>query len=377
MDIEKLKNLIESCHLNFLIGSGASRNHLGTLGNIEELLTELANSKFDEEKKILLDATIKYQYFIVAIKGNLEILDGDDDELNKTRKSYQSFIHSINYFLRRRKSNLLSKQANLFTTNMDLFLESTLELENAEYNDGFSGKLNAKYGTENFHNSIFKLSTHYDIRSEVPLFNLFKLHGSLNWLESEKGIEYDYGLKSLNDIAGIDCPEEDFISIHSDEGVPLNLTEISSKLEELGVVKKEVHEAFLAAYDKLVMINPTKDKFATTTQNLLFYELLRMYSNHLERENSVLFVFGFSFADEHVREITKRVALANPTLLIIIFAYNQEAKVSIEGLIGQKSNIIILAPEEGQAGYTLGTINEKFFKNVITKIEDQNKVANV
>ena len=377
MEIEKLKNLIESCHLNFLIGSGASRKHLGTLGNIEELLTELANSNLDNDKRILLDATIKYQYFIVAIKGNLEIFDGDSEELIKTRKSYQAFIQSISFFLRRRKSNLLSKQANLFTTNMDLFLESTLELENAEYNDGFSGKLNAKYGTENFHNSIFKLSTHYDIRSEVPLFNLFKLHGSLNWSETEKGIEYDYGLKSLNAIEAVDCPNEDFISIYNDEGEPLNLTEISAKLDEHGVVKKDVHKSFLAAYNKLVMINPTKDKFATTTQNLLFYELLRMYSNHLERENSVLFVFGFSFADEHLREITKRVALSNPTLLIIIFAFDQGAKHSIENLIGQKPNIKVLAPPDDSDPYSLEVINKKFFNQVIAKIEEQNKVENV
>ena len=92
METEKLKNLIESCHLNFLIGSGASRNHLGTLGNIEELLTELANSNLDAEKKILLDATIKYQYFIFAIKGNVDILDGDSEDLKKTKR-----IISISY----------------------------------------------------------------------------------------------------------------------------------------------------------------------------------------------------------------------------------------------------------------------------------------
>ena len=54
----------------------------------------------------------------------------------------------------------LSKQANLFTTNMDLFLEYTLEEKNSVYNDGFAGRLNSKYGTENFHNSIFKTSAY-------------------------------------------------------------------------------------------------------------------------------------------------------------------------------------------------------------------------
>lgn len=376
MEIEKLKSLIESCHLNFLIGSGASRNHLGTLGNIEELLTELADSGFEANKKELLDAIIKHQYFRIAIQGNIEILDGDSDELIKTKQSYESLIQNINIFLKRRKSNLLSKQVNLFTTNMDLFLEYTIENERAEYNDGFSGKLNAKYGTENFHNSIYKLSTHYDIRSEVPLFNLFKLHGSLNWLESESGIEYDHVLNSLKSIAEINCTEEDFISIFDADGNPMSIITISEKVDELGLQKKVIHDSFLEAYNKLVMINPTKDKFATTTQNLLFYELLRMYSNHLESENSVLFVVGFSFADEHIREITKRVALSNPTLLIIIFAFDSHAKQSIKDLIGQRSNIIILAPKEGQDPYTLENINKLFFSRVVDMIEEHNKAGN-
>ncbi len=371
MEIDKLKDLVESCHLNFLIGSGASMNHLGTLGNIEELLTDLAESDFDPDRKNLLDAIIKHQYFEIAIKGNIDIFHGSNDELNKTRESYRSLIQNINFFLKRRKSNLLSKQVNLFTTNMDLFLEYTLENEKIEYNDGFSGKLNARYGTENFHNSIYKLSTHFDIRSEVPLFNLFKLHGSLNWLESKNGIEYDHELNLLKAIAQINNTDKDFFSISRNDGQPMGLLEINDKIEDIGLKKNDIHTSFLEAYNELVMINPTKDKFATTTQNLLFYELLRMYSNHLERENSILFVIGFSFADEHLREITKRVALSNPTLLIIIFAFNSKAKQSIVGLLEQRSNILVLGPNEDQPNYTLENISNLFFSQVVEKIEEQ------
>jgi hypothetical protein len=35
MDYEEVKKVIESCHLNFLIGSGASAPFFKTLGNIE------------------------------------------------------------------------------------------------------------------------------------------------------------------------------------------------------------------------------------------------------------------------------------------------------------------------------------------------------
>ena len=46
---EQVKQIIESCHLNFLIGSGASKPYLGALGPIEDLLTDLA-TKDDDDK---------------------------------------------------------------------------------------------------------------------------------------------------------------------------------------------------------------------------------------------------------------------------------------------------------------------------------------
>lgn len=111
------------------------------------------------------------------------------------------------------------------------------------------------------------------------------------------------------------------------------------------------------------MINPTKQKFETTTRDLTFYELLRMYSNHLERENSVLFVMGFSFEDEHIREITKRVAKANPTLTIIIFAFDKTAKERISFLLGEQPNIKFIwdSSYENQLNYSLDVITSEYF----------------
>jgi hypothetical protein len=94
-----------------------------------------------------------------------------------------------------------------------------------------------------------------------------------------------------------------------------------------------------------------------------------MYSNHLERENSVLFVLGFSFADEHIREITKRVAAANPTLLIIIFAYDLKSKEAIEKEIPQTSNVKIINDPENEVKYSLDTINEFVFTKLANELE--------
>jgi hypothetical protein len=78
------------------------------------------------------------------------------------------------------------------------------------------------------------------------------------------------------------------------------------------------------------MINPTKEKFSLTTIDYNFYEQLRMYSNALEKENSILFVTGFSFADEHIREITQRVLQSNPTLIMYVLCFSEKDKIDIE-----------------------------------------------
>ena len=85
---------------------------------------------------------------------------------------------------------------------------------------------------------------------------------------------------------------------------------------------------FSERYEELLIVNPTKDKFKSTLLNQTYYELLRIYSNELERENTVLFVLGFSFTDEHIRELTLRVANSNPTLAIYVFAHSSKGKAA-------------------------------------------------
>lgn len=381
MTYDQIKKVIESCHLNFLIGSGASRPYLDTLGTIEKLLTDLANVIIDQDKKTVIDASIKKHYFEIAIRGNLFFENNTEKNFIDTSRNYRDFITSINTILSKRKSNLISKQANLFTTNMDLFLERTLEDNQIAFNDGFSGRLNPLFGTENFHNSIRKTSTHYEYQSEVPLFNLFKLHGSLNWrLQNENVIAYDYNLSVLNKINKIKLNNQNFLDIDcevdSGDGEKYRkIYTIEELIKQYDIGKYEklvIHDKFLNDYNKLVMINPTKEKFETTTRNLSFYELLRMYSNHLEKENSVLFIFGFSFADEHIKEITKRVSAANPTLLIIIFAFDNKSLSEIQNVLPPRNNIIYISDENDERKYSLDNINISYFKKLANELLNPN-----
>ncbi|QQU05051.1 SIR2 family protein [Myroides odoratus] len=355
MDNDKIQKIIESCHFNFLIGSGASRNYLETLSNIETLLTEIDKETQETKSKKwykILDVSIKYWYYEKCIKGNTKLIDRgfklDEKkqfEFEETQKNYEDFLQALNVLILKRKNKLLPKEVNIFTTNMDLFLDVTLDRLGLEFNDGFSGKFNQTFDTSNYQKSFFKNSSQYNLSSELPLFNLFKLHGSVTWdKSSDTEIRYNQKCEVLFDLNKIDLPSECLIPLTKEEkdGEKINITPKDYKAikEECSNLNfdnfiDEPFDQFITEYDKLVMINPTKEKFENTTLRLEYYEQMRMYSNILERENTVLFVTGFSFADEHIKEITKRALNSNPTLLVIVFNYSKSQKKYIEGLFPQ------------------------------------------
>lgn len=140
-------------------------------------------------------------------------------------------------------------------------------------------------------------------------------------------------------------------------------------------------DGFLAAYEKLlIVVNPTKEKFRHTLLNHTYYDLLRMFANELEKENSALFVMGFSFADEHIREITLRAANSNPTLIVYIVAHTSDAKTELADHLGatniKNGNIEIIGPEQEKDAvgnlvdafaYDFATINQRILQPLLDR----------
>lgn len=333
MNIQEMKEAVQSSHLNFLIGAGLSTPFLPLLSDIE---TRLSN-----ETKKVERIKIKKEYFEKVMAPNLEIVTGKIDgtrqpDFKKTCKDYKEFFELIGHVLLRRKNTMLSKQANIFTTNVDILMETVLEESGLEYNDGFIGRLNSVFSLSNFKKSIQKRSLHFENVSEVPIFNLMKIHGSLTW---EK------------------IGDEIFFS----------------KLKHFDkTLSNKKGKSFEDRYRKLAIVNPEKKKLEETVIDLNYYELLRMYSSELEKENVVLFVLGFSMEDEHIREITIRTADSNPTLKIYIFCHSKDndSEMKEKMHIGKLrySNIEIIAPADDKNKLNLEKINESVFKEISNSI---------
>lgn len=350
MTLEILRNFIQSSNINFLYGSGISRPYLATLGNIEKWLTMLAEDASGEPYKEVIEASLYKAYCDGVILKNSSLSYSTNKDFLETKSAYADFFSICNELMNKRNSQLLSKQINLFTTNIDLLVEETLSKSGIELNDGFRGTIKPVYNESNFQISLSKASMQFHKQSEVPMFNLIKVHGAVNWIEQDGVIISDTFPMWKIEQALKKIDKDYFVELQNVDKKDKTFDEVKTGADDIALMlPDDVYKDFFAAYNQIVMINPTKEKFKTSVLDYHFYELMRIYSNALERENNILFVMGFSFADEHIAQITKRAADTNPTLQVIVFAYSEKDEEGYKKNLQiehgcSNNNILILTP---------------------------------
>lgn len=334
INIEVLKDFIQSGNINFLIGSGLSRPFLPVLGNIEKQMAAVKNAPVN--KQDALAAVLYKEYFEKVILPNFEP-DYSSNDYKLTHKNYCDFLNIWNDILHNRCSSLRSKQANIFSTNIDLFVENAAETIGVEFNDGFIGSIHPVFSEANFQKSVLKNSIHFQNSTELPLFNLLKVHGSINWKETDNKVCNDFNLSLVSDIKQVLSCKASSFPTYKDVNEEI-LKHLNSKHN---------FKSFIDAYNKMLLVNPTKKKFSETVFDVHFYELMRLMSNNLEKENSLLFAMGFSFEDEHIRNIVKRALKTNPTLMVFIFSHKDDGKKRYIELFGENNtNLLIITPSE-------------------------------
>jgi len=308
---KRLLRSFQSGHINFLLGSGASQPAIPTAGPIEAEISRLISARNDEAACLKMYAFLRMVY-----EPTNKLINDDEDENNRaTLRCYEALLKSIEEILLARRTTILPRQATVFTTNYDLFLEkASAACPSTILNDGFSRPPSLghqmEYSSRNFFRATYNTGNLYEYRVEIPCINLIKLHGSLSWAKNKDDI--------LLRVEAMRLPNND------------------------ATVQERMK--FIAA---CAVVLPQAAKFRETLMDRTYYDLLRIYANSLDRENTVLIVFGFSFGDEHIRDITMR-ALKNPTLRLMIFAFNAAAKDEFAQMFDQYSNVEIVAPGDEQ-----------------------------
>lgn len=164
---------------------------------------------------------------------------------------------------------------NVFTTNNDLFNETALDSLNIHYVNGFSGGLK-KYFNPAFFNYTFSKRMDTSLEKFEPVNNmiyLYKIHGSVNWVED-----------------------------NTDNNNYFNIREFSELPE---------------GYDGAAMIYPTPLK-QNKSLGSPYVDLFREFQHKLLESNSVLFVIGYSFNDEHINDVIYRSLVTNTSLILVI-----------------------------------------------------------
>jgi len=306
-----LEPYVQSGALNFLFGSGASFPAIATAGNIE--------AEIDADLMLGLDeqADKKSFAFLDAINTiNRQLLAGVlDPDAATVRERYKRFVRILDGMLFARKSQLLARQAVVFTTNYDLFLEDAVAaVPGVVLNDGFDRSAplaTPAFTPERYFDRIYRSSSPLGRTTEVPTINLVKLHGSLSWRREADEVVARAGPVAAPEAGAIDVPA--------------------------------ARSAYLKDH---VLILPNVRKFHSTLMERVYYDLLRLFARCLEVDNAVLLAFGFSFVDKHILDLTRR-ALRNPTAQLIVVAFDVAAAESFKAMFASHRNVTIIAPAAG------------------------------
>lgn len=311
---DKIKEFFNMKNVNFLFGSGTSSPAIpimkGLLRAIRESdLTDEEQEVFEQIAEVKKDNIEEILGTLYSKKAFMEgIGDTDSDDMNlslglinkiegiiydnltpdldpdtasepcKKVLGYYKLLYSK---ITNRNKDL--SRINVFTTNNDLFNETALDSLNIHYINGFSGGLK-RYFNPAFFNYTFSKRMDTSLEKFEPVNNmvyLYKIHGSVNWVEDSSNANSYFNIRELTEI------EKD--------------------------------------YNGKAMIYPTPLK-QNKSLGSPYVDLFREFQHKLLEPNSVLFVIGYSFNDEHINDIIYRSLVTNSSLILCVINQLDESQ---------------------------------------------------
>lgn len=258
------------------------------INKIANVFTSTDGPLKDKCTQILQDKNIEdfLSFTILYEKLNGEIIDKDDSknlriklenkiaaacklDLDETNQHHQDFIRKLTA----RKPS--EPRLQLYTTNYDTLFEQAARRMNYVIIDGFSLSYPRVFNGTNFNFDIV-FREHTRVKQEesfVPnVFQLFKLHGSIDWEKNTKG----------------------------------------------QILQKEKS-------DNPCIIYPASEKYESSYDQP-YFEMMSHFQQTLRKENTLLIVVGFGFKDKHIQNVIKEASLQNHNLHVLIVCYGQIEK---------------------------------------------------
>jgi len=304
---EKMNDFFNMKNICFLFGSGTSNGSIPTMKelfakannqikllskehidfyksielenpeNLEELLVILYSSKiyFSSDKSkndevLICKKVIQEIEKVIFTEINIDFSDSNHE---KQLSNYKEFYQKVGY----RNKDL--SRINIFTTNNDMFSEFVLDSLNISYINGFGGGINRFFNPAYFNYTFSKrMDTSIDKYEPIEnLIYLYKIHGSINWLEDISNSNTYFKIREETSLKNLKYSNSNNILIYP---------------------------------------TPTKQNKSLGSP---YTELFREFQKKLLESNTVLFVIGYSFSDEHVNNIIYQALATNSSINVVIF----------------------------------------------------------
>ena len=305
----KIAEFFNMKNVCFLFGAGTScpaiPNMKGLYDKVVEALkdakfeerfikiADACNNKLEEILSVLYSGRAYYQGFGDSHKDRAEkcselikviekvIFENINIKLDKglapdVLETYKAFYQKIAF------RNKDFSRICVFTTNNDLLNETAMDNLNIHYVNGFSGGIKKHFNPAMF-NYTYSKRMDVSIDKYEPVENMvyfYKIHGSVNWIDEED--------------------DSNFFSI----------------MEDTNPKWKE---------DKNILIYPTPTK-QNKSLGAPYVDLFREFQHRLLEPNTVLFVMGYGFNDEHVNDVIYRALATNTTFNLVVIDHIAEEK---------------------------------------------------
>ena len=124
-DREYFERIFQSANINFIIGSGGSLPAISVLGTIESELETLVRAGDDNEyflksASFLNDVWKANNVLLGRTRPGKKWLSSFVAKVEATQQNYVKFIRALEMLLTKRRTGLLPRRINLFTTNYGL-----------------------------------------------------------------------------------------------------------------------------------------------------------------------------------------------------------------------------------------------------------------
>lgn len=212
------------------------------------------------------------------------------------------------------------KRANIFTLNYDTLVEQAADAEGVVLVDGFVGTVGRTFRPECYDYDLYfpAETTEGRVHRLDRVLHLYKLHGSITWVAEESSWENPYGVQAC-----CQMPDEN---------------------------------------SKPVVIYPTPAKWGEVL-GMPYSELLRRFASAVVRPQSVLFVLGYGFGDEHVNAIVRQ-AMAIPSFTLVIV--DPSPKSTFVATLRERKDLRVWV----LSGKTLGTFSS-FVRYALADLRDE------